>query len=82
LPFPVVPDADGELFRQLTTGWVPCSMLVGPDGKVLSQGPLKDRSGAQSHPKPPASSFWEVVSEGSWPHTICAGDSRRNTASS
>jgi len=35
LPFPVVPDADGELFRQLTTGWVPCSMLVGPDGKVL-----------------------------------------------
>ena len=31
----MVPDADGELFRQLTTGWVPCSILVGPDGKVL-----------------------------------------------
>lgn len=35
MTFPVVPDADGELFRQLTTGWVPCSILVGPDGKVL-----------------------------------------------
>ncbi len=35
LPFPVVSDADGKLFRKLTTGWVPCSILVGPDGKVL-----------------------------------------------
>ena len=35
LPFPVVPDADGELFRRLTTGWVPCTLLVGPDGTVL-----------------------------------------------
>ena len=35
LPFPVVPDADGDLFRQLTTGWVPCTLLVGPDGTVL-----------------------------------------------
>ena len=109
MTFPVVPDADGELFRQLTTGWVPCSMLVGPDGKVLfwetefdeagfstaieklysrtaepnpSLCPPRDRSGTQVHPRPPASSFWEAVPEGSWPHTICAGDSRRNTASS
>jgi sulfide:quinone oxidoreductase len=35
LPFPVVSDGEGKLFKKLTTGWVPCSMLVGPDGKVL-----------------------------------------------
>ncbi len=35
LPFPVVNDADGALFQQLTTGWVPCSMLLGADGAVL-----------------------------------------------
>jgi sulfide:quinone oxidoreductase len=35
LKFPVIPDVDGELFVKLTTGWVPCSILVGPDGKVL-----------------------------------------------
>jgi sulfide:quinone oxidoreductase len=35
LPFPVVPDADGTLFRHLTNGWVPCNILVGRDGTVL-----------------------------------------------
>ncbi len=35
LPFPVVPDEDGVLFRQLTSGWVPWSILVGPDGEVF-----------------------------------------------
>jgi len=35
LPFPVVADEDGELFRQLTNGWVPCNILVAPDGTVL-----------------------------------------------
>ena len=35
LPFPVVPDANGDFFRQLTTGWGPCTLLVGPDGTVL-----------------------------------------------
>ncbi|MCP4196757.1 MAG: FAD-dependent oxidoreductase [Proteobacteria bacterium] len=35
LPFPVVSDAQGGLFQKLTTGWVPCSILVGSDGKVV-----------------------------------------------
>lgn len=35
LPFPVVPDEDGVLFEQLTSGWVPWSILVGPAGGVL-----------------------------------------------
>ena len=35
LPFPVVPDLDGTLFRKLTNGWVPCNILVGRDGAVL-----------------------------------------------
>jgi sulfide:quinone oxidoreductase len=35
LPFPVVPDEDGALFQRLTSGWVPWSVLVGPDDEVL-----------------------------------------------
>lgn len=35
LGFPVVPDADGTLFRRLTSGWVPWSVLLGPDGEVI-----------------------------------------------
>jgi sulfide:quinone oxidoreductase len=35
LAFPVVPDADGALFRRLTSGWVPWSLLVAPDGEVV-----------------------------------------------
>jgi sulfide:quinone oxidoreductase len=35
LPFPVVPDGDGTLFRRLTSGWVPWSLLVSSDGEVL-----------------------------------------------
>lgn len=36
LPFPVIPDDDqGSLFKQYTNGWVPWSVLVGPDGKVV-----------------------------------------------
>jgi peroxiredoxin len=35
LPFPVIPDEEGELFLRLTTGWVSCGILVGPDGKVV-----------------------------------------------
>jgi len=35
LTCPVVPDAEGALFRQVTNGWVPCNILVGLDGKVL-----------------------------------------------
>lgn len=35
LEFPVIPDEDGALFRALTNGWVPWSVLVGPDGKVV-----------------------------------------------
>lgn len=35
LACPVIPDPEGTLFRQLTNGWVPCNILVGPDGKVV-----------------------------------------------
>ena len=35
LEFPVIPDADGALFRSFTNGWVPWSILIGPDGKVV-----------------------------------------------
>ncbi len=35
LPFDVIPDEDGTLFKQLSNGWVPYSILVGPDGKVI-----------------------------------------------
>jgi sulfide:quinone oxidoreductase len=35
LAFPVVPDADGTLFRKLTSGWVPWSILVAPGGEVI-----------------------------------------------
>jgi sulfide:quinone oxidoreductase len=31
----VIPDGDGARFRALTNGWVPWSVLVGPDGKVI-----------------------------------------------
>jgi len=35
LTFPVVPDTDGALFRRLTSGWVPWSVLVAPNGEVV-----------------------------------------------
>jgi sulfide:quinone oxidoreductase len=35
LPFPVIPDPEGALFRAFTNGWVPWSVLVGPDGTVI-----------------------------------------------
>jgi sulfide:quinone oxidoreductase len=35
LEFPVIADADGTLFRAFTNGWVPWSVLIGPDGKVI-----------------------------------------------
>ena len=35
LEFPVISDGDGTLFRALTNGRVPWSVLVGPDGKVV-----------------------------------------------
>jgi len=31
----VIPDEDGSLFRALTNGWVPWSILVGPGGRVV-----------------------------------------------
>ena len=31
----MISDGDGTLFRALTNGWVPWSVLVGPDGKVV-----------------------------------------------
>ena len=41
----MVPDRDGELFRALTNGWVPWSVLVGPDGKVIFSDNEFDESG-------------------------------------
>jgi sulfide:quinone oxidoreductase len=35
LKFPVIADSDGALFRAFTNGWVPWSVLIGPDGKVI-----------------------------------------------
>jgi len=35
LEFPVIPDLDGTLFRVFTNGWVPWSVLIGPDEKVI-----------------------------------------------
>ncbi len=35
MPFDVVPDKEGSIFKQLSNGWVPYSILVGPDGKVI-----------------------------------------------
>lgn len=35
LPFDVIPDEDGTIFKKLSNGWVPYSILVGPDGKVI-----------------------------------------------
>jgi sulfide:quinone oxidoreductase len=45
LEFPVIPDRDGTLFRALTNGWVPWSILVGPDGKVIFSENEFDESG-------------------------------------
>lgn len=35
LEFPVIADTDGTLFRAFTNGWVPWSVLIGPQGKVI-----------------------------------------------
>jgi sulfide:quinone oxidoreductase len=41
----VVSDPEGELFRALTNGWVPWSVLVGPDGTVVFSENEFDESG-------------------------------------
>ena len=35
LPFDVIADEDGTIFKKLSNGWVPYTILVGPDGKVI-----------------------------------------------
>jgi sulfide:quinone oxidoreductase len=45
LEFPVIADGDGALFRAFTNGWVPWSVLVGPDGKVIFSENEFDESG-------------------------------------
>jgi len=45
LAFPVIPDEEGTVFRSLTNGWVPWSVLVGPDGKVIFSENEFDESG-------------------------------------
>lgn len=35
LPFDVIPDEDGKIFKKLSNGWVPYTVLVGSDGKVI-----------------------------------------------
>ncbi len=41
----MVSDGDGTLFRAFTNGWVPWSVLVGPDGKVVFSENEFDESG-------------------------------------
>jgi sulfide:quinone oxidoreductase len=41
----VISDGEGTLFRALTNGWVPWSVLVGPDGKVIFSENEFDESG-------------------------------------
>ena len=41
----MISDGDGTLFRALTNGWVPWSVLVGPDGKVVFSETEFDESG-------------------------------------
>lgn len=41
----MVSDGDGSLFRALTNGWVPWSVLVGPDGRVVFSENEFDESG-------------------------------------
>ena len=48
LTFPVVPDEDGALFQRFTSGWVPWSILVGPDGEVLFSENGFDETGFSS----------------------------------
>jgi len=45
LEFPVIADRDGALFRALTNGWVPWSILIGRDGKVIFSENEFDESG-------------------------------------
>jgi sulfide:quinone oxidoreductase len=45
LAFPVISDGDGALFRAFTNGWVPWSVLVDPDGKVVFSENEFDESG-------------------------------------
>ncbi len=41
----MISDGDGTLFRALTNGWVPWSILIGPDGKVVFSENEFDESG-------------------------------------
>jgi len=41
----VISDGDGTLFRALTNGWVPWSVLVGPDARVIFSENEFDESG-------------------------------------
>jgi peroxiredoxin len=45
LEFPVIADRDGTLFRAFTNGWVPWSVLIGPDGTVVFSENEFDESG-------------------------------------
>jgi sulfide:quinone oxidoreductase len=45
LDFPVISDDDGTLFRALTNGWVPSSILIGCDSKVIFSENEFDESG-------------------------------------
>jgi sulfide:quinone oxidoreductase len=48
LGFPVIPDVEGDLFRAFTNGWVPWSVLIGPDGTVIFSENEFDESGFSS----------------------------------
>jgi sulfide:quinone oxidoreductase len=48
LDFPVIPDANGAMFRAFTNGWVPWSVLLRPDGEVIFSENEFDESGFSS----------------------------------
>ena len=48
LEFPVIADTDGTLFRAFTNGWVPWSVLIGLQGKVIFSENEFDESGFSS----------------------------------
>ncbi len=68
LPFDVIPDGDGKIFERLTNGWVPYTILVGPDGKVALWESEFDEAGfapavEKLYQEPPAEGTTETGAE-------------------
>ena len=74
----MIPDGDGELFRALTNGWVPWSVLVGPDSKVIFSENEFDESGfstaiQQMYERPAAAKATARRAVGSAGRTVVLG---------